>query len=132
MLSFQLLLNFVGIILINIKNNQLLWLMACNLAAQLTSDGAASPCYQNGFPFQITENLFHIYFYRFPSQQILDSNLLHLGHRHLSAYHLVHTGKGLDFTSCLLTDIQDIPSLLRGCCGNCQKNLIDMVFLRAD
>ena len=42
-LLLQLQLDVVGVVFVDIKDDQLLRVMACHLAAQLASDGAASP-----------------------------------------------------------------------------------------
>ena len=50
-LSFQLLLNSICIIFINIKDNQFFRSGTRDLTAQLASDGAASSGYHNDLPF---------------------------------------------------------------------------------
>ena len=57
----QLLLQIIGIILINVEDNQLPGLVACNLAAQLASDGSTSSGYKDDLVLYISHNLIQIY-----------------------------------------------------------------------
>ena len=57
----QLLLQIVGIILIHVEDNQLPGLVACNLAAQLASNGAASSGDKDDLVLHISHNLIQIY-----------------------------------------------------------------------
>ena len=50
----QLLLQIIGIILINVEDNQLPGLVTCNLAAQLASDGSASSGYKDDLVLYIS------------------------------------------------------------------------------
>ena len=56
----QLLLQIIGVILVDVKYNQLLGPVSCNLAAQLASDGAASSCNKNDLVLHISHNLIQI------------------------------------------------------------------------
>ena len=55
--GLQLLLNVVSVIFINVENHQKLWLMTCDLTAELASDRTAASCYQDPFSLQILKDL---------------------------------------------------------------------------
>ena len=57
----QLLLQIVGVIFIHIEDNQLFRPVACNLAAQLASNGAASSGDKDDLVLHISHNLIQIY-----------------------------------------------------------------------
>ena len=125
----KLLFNVVGIILIYIEDHQSLRRMGCNLTAKLTTDRTAATSYQNGFSTDVAKNLIHIYFDRFSSKKVFHCHIFHFAERHLSGDELIHTWKNLHFTFGFFTDVQDISSLCRTCAWNCQKDLIDFIFL---
>lgn len=63
-LTDQLLLDRIGIVLIDIDDNQLLWLMPGDLPAQLTSDGPATAGDQYDLILHIVQDFFRIDLYR--------------------------------------------------------------------
>ena len=74
----QLLLNLIGVVLINIKDDQPARLMGRDLAAELASDGSASAGHQDGFPLDVLEDLIQVDFDGLPAQQVLHGHRLHL------------------------------------------------------
>ena len=125
----KLLFNVVGIVLIDIEDHQSFRRVGCDLTAKLTSDGTAATSYQNGFSTDVTENLIHIYFDRFSSKKVFHCHVFHFAEGHFSGDELIHTWKNLHFTFAFLADVQDISSLCRTCTWNCQKYLVDFIFL---
>ena len=127
----KLLFNVVGIVLIDIEDHQSFRSVGCNLTAKLTPDGTAATSYQNGFSTAVAENFIHIYFDRISSKKVFHCHVFHFAEGHLSGDELIHTWKNLHFTFGFFTDVQDISSLCRTCAWNCQKDLVDFIFLCA-
>ena len=125
----KFLFNVVGIVLIDIKDHQSFRSVGCNLTAKLTTDRTATTSYQNGFSTDVAENLIHIYLNRISSEKVFHCHVFHFAEGHFSGDELVHTWKNLHFTFGFLADVQDISSLCRTCAWNCQKNLVDFIFL---
>ena len=75
--SPEFLFDIIGIVLIDIKDDQLSRFMSGDLSAQLAADGTSAAGDQDRLPFKMPENLFHIYLDCFSSQQILHCNRLH-------------------------------------------------------
>ena len=101
----QFLLDIVGVVLVNIKDNQLLGMMSGNLSAELTSDRAAPSGNQNSLSLNIGEDLVHIDLDGIPSQQILHRHFLHPAKSYFPVYHLIDAGQYLQLTAGLLADI---------------------------
>lgn len=55
--SAKLLLDFVGIVLIHVKDDQFLWMRCCDLSAELASDGASASCHQQGFGDDLPDSI---------------------------------------------------------------------------
>ena len=111
--TFKLLLYFISIVFINVKYDKLFRLMTCYLSAKLASDRATATCYQNGLTLKVLEYLVHVYSDRLSSKQILDCNRLHLAEKHLTICYLINARKLFHLTACFLTNIKDIPFVLR-------------------
>ena len=111
--TFKLLLYFISIVFINVKYDKLFRLMTCYLSAKLASDRATATCYQYGLTLKVLEYLVHVYSDRLSSKQILDRNRLHLAEKHLTICYLINARKLFHLTACFLTNIKDIPFVLR-------------------
>ena len=128
-IPLQLLLNVIGIIFINIKDDQLLGLMSCDLTAKLASNGTASTGDQHYLSRHIPHDTLHLSVNRFSSQQILNLHIAELGDTDLSIHQLINTRQHLQLTACLTADIQQFLNLSMRCRRNGDHDLINMVFL---
>lgn len=108
-IPFQFLLDLVGIVLIDIQDDQTLWIVPGHLPAQFTADGAAAAGDQHGFVLHIADDLIHIDLYGIPAQQILNLYLPQIGHVHISLDDLIHARQDLDPAAGLLTDLNQGP-----------------------
>ena len=130
MLFDQLVLNIIGIVFIDIQNDQLFRMMEGQLTADLASDGAAPAGDQDHLALDIIHDLLHLQLHRIPAQQILDLHLPEHGHADLLIDQLVNAGKHQDLAACLLADIQK-PLLCRGREGrNGDDDLLHLIFFR--
>ena len=128
-IPLQFLLNVIGIVFINIKDDQLLRLMSCDLTAKLASDGTASSCDQHDFSRHIPHDTLHLSINGFSSQQILNLHIAELGDTDLSVYQLIDSWQYLQLAACLTADIQQFLNLSMRCRRNGDHNLINMIFL---
>ena len=129
-LSDQLLLDIIGIILIDVQNNHLSGTMSGDLPAQLAADGAASPCNHYHLAADIIHDFLNIRPDRLSPQQILYLHFLQFGNRYFPVDQLVGSGNGAQLASRFLTYIQDLlPDLLIRR-RNGKNNLVDPIFCR--
>ena len=101
----QLHLNIIGVVLIDIENDELPRTVRRNLPAQFAPDGSAASGNHNGLAGNEGKDLLHIGADRLPAEQVLDGYILHLLDRDLSQHQLVHTGQVLQLAVGLLTDV---------------------------
>ena len=95
---FELLLDVVCIILIDVKYNQLSRAVCRNLTAELASDTAASPGHQHHLVRYIAADLFRHDPDRLPAQQVFNLYIAQLGYAHLALHKLIYSGQDLKFT----------------------------------
>ena len=126
--SHQLLLNVIGIILINVQDQKLSGLMARNLSAQLAAYGTAAPCHHDNLAADVSHDLVHICLDSLPAQEVFDFHFLQLGHGYLTVDQLIGARNGPEFASRLLTDIQNAFPHLVICGRNGKNNLVYPVF----
>ena len=125
----QLQLNVIGIILIDIEDDQMLRLMGCDLSAQLTADTASATGHQYGLVLQILEDFCHIGNDRITPQQIFDGYFLHLADCHFSIVQLIHTRQAHQFAVRLIADLKNISLICRRSAGNGHIDLLDAELL---
>ena len=119
----------MGIVLINIKHYQLLWIVLCNLSAKFTTDGTASTRDHNDLISDELINLIHVYLDRITTKQIFHCNILQGFCGNFICYKLEHAGQILQFTRGFLANIQNVTTLFRRCARNRQIDLFYFVFL---
>ena len=131
MLALQLLLDLIGVILINIEDNELPGRVVRQLAGDLRTNASAAAGDHQDLSSQVVEDLVHVDLDGVTAQQVLHRHISQGADGHLTADQLIHAGNALDLTASLLADIQDIPPLLHGSAGDGQENLVDAVLLHA-
>ena len=94
-IPLQFLLNVIGIIFINIKDDQLLGLMSCDLTAKLASNGTASTGDQHYLSRHIPHDTLHLSVNGFSSQQILNLHIAELGDTDLPVHQLIDSWQHL-------------------------------------
>lgn len=128
-ISLKLLLNCIGIVFIDIKNNKLLGAVRRYLTAKLRANRASSAGYKYCFAIYKFKASRHIHLYRVSAQKVFDGNILHIGDCHLVLDELIYSGKNLNLAGGLIADIYKITLLLCGCRRNCQKYLSYRILL---
>ena len=104
----QLLLDVIGIVFVNIKNDQPLGTVLDDLAAQFTADGAAATGDQHGASGQQAVHSGIIQMNGVPAQQILDLHLPQLGADRLLVDQLQRAGQGGNFDAPIRQLPQDL------------------------
>ena len=125
---FQLQLNVIGVVFVNIEENQLFRLMCGNLSGQFGADGSHAG-HQHHLPGDPPEDFGVILADGLSSQQILDLHRFHLADHHFAGIELVDTRQIHQLTGSLAADLQDGLLLCPGCAGNGHVDLPDAVFL---
>ena len=124
----QFLLDIVCIIFIDIKNDQSLYSICCNLTAQLTSDASASSSDKDNF-------IIHISFYglcldidRFSAKQVFNLHIAKLLNADIPIHKLIYPRKNLQICIGILTNSKDRLDLFLFGTWHCQNNLINLIF----
>ncbi len=125
----QLVLDVVGVVLVDVEDDEFLWLVSDNLPAQLRPDGAAAAGHQHGLALEVLENLRHVGFDGGPAQQVLHSHFLQGGDRDLAFHQLVHARQLLDLAVGFVADVQQVPLRPGGGAGHRQEDRVDFILL---
>ena len=121
MLHQKLLLDAVGIVLIDIEDDELLRGMTCDLAAELGTDGATASCHENGLALNHVEDFVVIDLDWFPPEEVEDIDIAELADADLAIHELVDAWNGFQLAARFLTDVEDLGALF--CAG--RRNRID-------
>ena len=127
MVSLKLHLNIIGIIFVNIQNDQLRRIGSCDLTAKLTADGSTATGNQNHLIGHIAHDLIGIDTNGLPAQQILGIHITQLTDADITVDHLINAGKCLHFATGGRTDVQNLLPGLCAAAGNCEDNRADLV-----
>ena len=84
MIPLQLLLDVVGVVLIDVENNELRGMMRRYLPTKLAADRSAASRDEDGFILDVAYDLLDIDVHLFPAEQILYLHFAEIGNGHLS------------------------------------------------
>ena len=130
-LHFQLLLNIIGIIFVNIHNDNLPGLIPCNLAHQLRADGPAAAGNHTDLSADECPDILIVELNGLPSQQILHPDVMDLAQQ--AAFlkdQLADKGHNLHRKIGLCTDIQNALPFILQTGGNSKNNLLNLQLFR--
>ena len=127
-LVLQLHLDRIGIVLIDIEDDQRFRIIRSDLAAKLAADRSAAAGDHDGLSSQKAGNLRHIGLDRVAPKQILDGHIFHRADRDSFVCKLIDARKDLQLASRLVANTQDVAAVRSRCRGNGKINLIDSVF----
>ena len=130
--GFQLQLDIVGVVLVDIEYDELLGIVGRDLPAELAADGATAARDHDRFTVDERKNPAHVGMDGRPAQQILHGHVLHGADRQLSGDQLVHARQLLELAVGAAADIQNLPFILRVGAGDGQKDLVHMILLHVD
>ena len=105
-------LDGIGVVLVNVKDNELLRLMRGDLTTQLRPDASAAARDHDHLAMDIVENLRQISAYRFTPQKILNGDVLHGADTHAPHGKLGHAGNLLERAAGLAADAEDFLLIL--------------------
>ena len=125
----QLHLDIVGVVLINIEDDQLFGVAFGDLAAQLAADGTAAAGDHHHLAGDIPADLLQIHLNRVTAQQILQLHVPKLADTDLAADQLEHPRHRLHPAAGLAADVQNLLAVLSVAGGDGENDLIDLVLL---
>ena len=124
----QLQLDVIGVVFINVKNDQTLRVMTGNLPAELRTDAAAAAGDHDGFSLDELKDLRQIGLDRITTKKVLNGDVFQGAGCELALHELVHTGEILDLAFRLVADGDDVAAVRHGGAGDRKKNLVHPVF----
>ena len=124
----QLQLDGVGIVLIDIKNDELLRIVPRDLAAELRTDGPASACHKDNLAVNELIDLMKVGGDGFASQKVLDGDIPKLRNSDLVVDQLIHSGKHLDLAAGLVADPENLFPILARHAGHGKEDLRHLIF----
>lgn len=110
----KLLLDAVRVILIDVEDDKLLRLVACDLTAELRADRSATAGDEDGLSLDHTEDFFVVDLDRFTTEEVEDVDVTELADADFASDELVDARDGLQLTATLLTDVEDLCALFGG------------------
>ena len=122
-------LDLIGVIFVNIEDDQLSGVCPGDLTAKLTADGAAAAGDHDGLAGNVAHDLIQIYLDGITAQKILGIHLAQLADADFAVDHLEDAGKHLHFAACGGADIQNFLADCRRSTGDGIDDLADLEFL---
>ena len=110
----ELLLDAVRIVLVNVEDDELLRLVACDLTAELRADRSATAGDEDGLPLDHAEDFFVVDLDRFTAEEVEDVDVTELADTDFAVDELVDARDGLQLTATLLTDVEDLRAFFSG------------------
>ena len=125
----ELLLDAVRVVLVDVEDDELLRLVARDLAAELRADRSATAGDEDGLPLDHAEDFFVVDLDRFPTEEVEDVDVAELADADFAVHELVDARDSLQLTATLLTDIEDLRALFGGCGRDRVDDFRDLVLL---
>ena len=125
----QFQLDGVGVVLVNVKDDELLRVVSRNLATELGADAAATAGDENDLAVDEGKNLGKVRGDHLAPEEVFDRHVLHGGDRDLAGHELVKSGKLLQFTAGFVADAEDFFPVFPVQRGNGQEDLRDVELL---
>jgi len=124
----ELKLDIVSIVFINIKNDELLWTVLCNLAAKLRTDGTATTCNKNDLALKLSSNILLVKADWITSKDILDGDVLKVASADDAGLFSVHIWKLLDTAVCFLAKVDKVTLFARCKCSDGDVDFLYLIF----
>ena len=123
----QLVLDVIGVVFVDVKDDELFRMMGRDLAAELRADASAAARDEDGLAAYEVIDLLHLGADLVPAEKVLDRDILHDGDGDFSLGELGDAGHDLELGVRLLADVQDVAALLESGAGNGEVNLLDLI-----
>ena len=125
----QLHLDIVGVVFVDIEDDQLFGVAFGDLAAQLAADGTTAAGDHHHLAGDIPADLLQIHLNRVTAQQILQLHVPELADTDLAVDQLEHPRHRLHPAAGLAADVQNLLAVLSVAGGDGEDDLIDLVLL---
>jgi len=126
----QFQLDGVGVVFVDIKDNELLRVVARDLAAELRADGPSPARDEDDLAVNEVENLAQIRCDGLAPQKVLDGDVLKFRNGNLTRHQLIHARQDFQLRAGLVADAEDFLPVLTGHAGDGEDDLGDMVLFR--
>ena len=125
----QFQLDGIRVVLIDIEDNELLRVVASDLAAELRADTSPTAGDEDDLAVDELEYLAQIRRDGFAPQKVLDGDVSEFRDRNLVIHQLIHARKHFDFAAGLVADAQDLLPVLPRHAGYGEEDLRHMILL---
>ena len=132
MMAEQLLLDVVGVVLVDVEDDEASGMVGGDLSAEFGADGAAAAGDEDGASVEVVEDLVVVDDDGVASEEVLDLDVLHAGEADFAVGELIDAGEGLDGAAGLVADAEDGTSLGGGGRRDGDKDLLDAEGLDGD
>ena len=125
----QFQLDGIGVVFVDIEDNELLGIMPRNLTAELRADAPSPAGDEDDLAVDEVENLAQIRGDGLAPQKVLDGDVLEFRNGNLTRHQLIHPRQDFQLRTGLVADAEDLFSVFAGHTGHGEDNLGDMVLL---
>ena len=126
----QLHLDVVGVVLIDIENDETPRPLRRRLPAELAADAAAAARDEDGLAGDVSGDLVKVDLHGLAAEQVLNVHLADLLDAHLAVGELADAGQRAQGAGRIVTAVEDLELLLPGRRGNGKDDLVDAVLFR--
>ena len=126
-LEFQLYI--IGIVFVDVEDDEALRMMVRDLPAELAANRSAATRDEHGLAVKERKDLPHIDPDGIATEKIFDGHIFEVRYRHVAVYELIHARQILQLTPGLLANAQNIPACRHLCRGNRKEYLLHMIIL---
>lgn len=126
----QLHLDVVGIILVDIENDEPLRPLCRRLTAELAADAAAAARDEHGLAGDVGRDLIEVDLHRLAAEQVLDVHLADLLDAHLAVGELADAGQCAQGAGRVVAVVEDLQLLLPGSRRDGEDDLVNVVLFR--
>ena len=125
----KFLLDVVGVVLVDVEDDELFGSMGRDLTAELAADGAAPARYKHHALLDDLQNFAQVDFHLLAAEKVGDLHGAHLLHHCLARDELIDTGQNFDLAARGDADLVDAVDARFGRGGHGDEDLLDGVFL---
>ena len=128
-LPLELLLDLVGVVLVDVEDDELLGPEAGDLAAELRADGSAAARYEHDLAAYEGVDIVVVHDHGVAAQQVLELDFAQARDRDRLIDELVDAGDDLHLNARGLADLEDLFAVHTACGGDGEDDLVDVVLL---
>ena len=125
----QFQLDGVGVVFIDIEDDELLRMMTGHLAAELRADASPTACDEDNLAVDEVINFMKVRGNGLASQKVLDGDVPEFRDRDLVIHQLIHARKHFDFAAGLVADAEDFLPVLPRHTWYGEEDLRDLILL---